>query len=225
VGSVIIDWANFLPALFLLLTPVAVLQGPRVRLREIDRPWDRHWPQIRSLWLHYFDFARGAAGAWLLLDTVTVAPGAHGLARHAAVLVPAAIRVLASLLQTCFCKEPGAFNAPFAFLTGLLIVGPPPIVLAVSMVLVLTFTLGARSPASYFPLLAVVFPAAGTFFEGKEALLNFLPGSCAALLPWMCSLLFHRDLAVSYRSTRTTRTEPPFSPSAQKSQARVENSR
>jgi hypothetical protein len=46
--------------------------------------------------------------------------------------------------------------------------------------------------------------------------INFLPGTCAALLPWMWSMLFHRELVVPYRSPRAARTEPPFPGTAEK---------
>src|SRR3954469_1522107 len=93
-ASLQIDWVRFIPAVILLLTPVAVFHGSRVRFREIDRDWEGHWPQIGRLWLHYFDFLRAAGGTWLLLGALTSADSAHGLARQAPLLLQGSIRIL-----------------------------------------------------------------------------------------------------------------------------------
>ncbi len=215
-GYLIIDWARFVPAVVLLLTPIAILQGPAVHFRDIDRDWDRHWPQIRSLWQHYFDFARAALGTWLLLAALAPVANAHGIARYAPLLVQGGLRILAVFLQTLVCRERDSINAPFAFLTGLLIAGASPLVAVIVLSLTVAFTTGARAPAAFFPLLAVMCPAVGLLFGGTALMINSLPGSCVALLPWLWSLLFHRELVVAYRSSHLVRTEPPLARPASK---------
>src|SRR4051812_40343707 len=110
----VIDWLKFLPALVLLLTPVGIFHGAKIRLRPISRGWDQHWAQIVTLSLHAIDLARAALGSWLLIGSLTAAPGAHGLAIQAPIILQGVIRVLAVLLQTIVCKEPDSANAPFA---------------------------------------------------------------------------------------------------------------
>ena len=101
----IIDWWKFIPALILLLTPIRLFHGSRVHFREIDRDWDRHWPQILSLWQHYFDFIRAALGTWLLLAALQDVPQARGLAHYAVLLTQGSIRIFAVILQTVRIKH------------------------------------------------------------------------------------------------------------------------
>jgi hypothetical protein len=215
-ASLHIDWVRFIPALILLLTPVAVFHGSRVRFREIDRDWSGHRRQIARLWLHYFDFLRAAAGTWLLLAALTSAPDAHGMARQAPLLLQGSIRLLAIVLQTVVCKERDYANAPFAFVTGLLITGASPLVATIALALAIPLTLGSRTPIAFFPLLAVTFAAASPLFGGKTLFIKILPGAMGALVPWLWSLLFHRELVIAYRAHRSTRTTPSIPPTAEK---------
>jgi hypothetical protein len=207
---VTIEWMKFAPALALLLTPVALLEGPRVHFREIDRDWDQHWPQITSLWLHYFDFARAALGTWLLLDSLHAIPNAHGLAKHAPLLIQGSIRVLAVFLQTVWCRESGSINAPFAFVAGLLITGVSPLVATIALALAIPLAAGSRTPVAFFPILAIAFLGVGFVFGGKGLILKIAAGACAPFVPWLWSMLFHRSLVIPYRSKRAERTNPPI---------------
>src|SRR5438876_5032239 len=108
----VIDWLRFLPALVLLLTPIGIFHGAKFRLRPVSRGWDhRHWAQVSTVSFHVVDLARAALGSWLLIRSLTAAPGAHGLAVQAPMILQGAVRVLAVLLQTVICKEPDSANA------------------------------------------------------------------------------------------------------------------
>jgi hypothetical protein len=207
---VTIDWLKFLPAVVLLWTPVAVLEGPRVHFREIDRDWDRHWTQIMSLWIHYFDFARAALGTWLLLASLQAIPSASGLAKYAPLLIQGSIRVFAVFLQTVWCRERDSINAPFAFVAGLLITGVSPLVATIALALAIPLAAGARSPVSFFPLLAVAFFGAGFVFGGKGLILKIAAGACAPVIPWLWAMLFNRSLVIPYRSNNSERSNSPF---------------
>src|SRR2546423_2539375 len=96
--AMLIDWIHLGGALVLLLTPVALFQGDRVRFRAIDRSWAQHWPKILALGLHSIDFLRAALGAWMLSGAISADPGRTGLAHLAPILVPGTIQLTAALL-------------------------------------------------------------------------------------------------------------------------------
>jgi hypothetical protein len=206
---VTIDWLKFLPGLVLLLTPVAVLEGRRVHFRDIDRDWDRHWPQILSLWLHYFDFARAALGTWLLIDSLNPIPNAAGIARYAPLVLQGSIRLVAVFVQTVWCREPDSANAPFAFVTGMLVAGVSPLAATIALALAITMAAGSRTPVAFFPVLSVAFLGVGFWFGGKSLVTKISPGGFAPLIPWLWPLLFHRTLVVPYRAKGGGRSNPP----------------
>jgi len=206
----VVEWWKFFAALVLLLTPVALLEGPRVHFRDIDRDWDRHWTQILSLWLHYFDFARAAIGTWLLLSALHPVVPAHGLARYAPLLLQGSIRVLAVFLQTVWCREEDSVNAPFAFVTGLILTGVSPLAATIALALAIPLAAGARSPVAFFPLLSIVFTGASFLFGGKGLFVQSIVGAAAPFVPWLWSLLFRRSLVIPYLSRQAMRTTPPL---------------
>src|SRR4051812_27241943 len=104
-GSVLVNWSKLIPALLLLLTPVAILHGRHVRHRAVVRSWEGYWSRVVLLWSHPFDFARSALGGWWLAEALRV-PDAHGVMRYTPFFVHAAVLMAASALQTLVCKEP-----------------------------------------------------------------------------------------------------------------------
>ncbi|MDP3178917.1 MAG: hypothetical protein Q8M76_13505, partial [Spirochaetaceae bacterium] len=122
----IIDWLKFAPALFLLLLPIGVFHGKKVRFRPIARDWADHWSKILTLGLHWIDLSRAALGGWLLVESLSLSPGAAGIMRYSVLVTLGAVMILAVALQTFVCKERDSANAPFMFVTGLLVGVYPP---------------------------------------------------------------------------------------------------
>lgn len=208
---VLITWWQFICALLLLLTPVALLEGRRVHFREIDRDWDRHWGQITSLWIHYFDFARAALGTWLLMESLHPVDNPHGLAKYAPILIHGGVQVIAIFVQSVWCKSPDSVNAPFAFVAGALLGGVSPLAGTVALALAIPLSAGSRTPAAFFPVVMIVFLAAAFLFGGKGMIIKVALAAVAPLIPWLWSLLFHRSLVLPYLSAhRTGRTTPPL---------------
>lgn len=200
----IIDWLKLVPALLLLLTPIGLFHGKKIRVRPIDRDWDTHWPQIAGLGLHWIDLGRAVLGAWLLLDALSLPPGTRGVMRYAPIAAQGAVLVFSSCLQCFVCKERDSAHAPFMFVTGLLLGFYPPTVAGFAILLALTATAGARAPWIYFPLLAVLVAVLGYLFLGQGALIRLGAGGAAVALPWLLSLMFRQTLVLSYRTRRSS---------------------
>jgi hypothetical protein len=206
-----IDWLKFAPALVLLLVPIAVFHGPRVRYRLAGRDWDRHWPQVLTLGLHAIDLGRAALGAWLLAEALLPDPAARGLLqREAVLLTDATVLTLAAVLQTVVCKEPDSFHAPFAFVTGLALGFFPPAVAGFAVVFALVITAGVRVPDIFFLLLALSLYGAGFLFGGRAMLIKVTVAAVPIFLPWLCSVLFSRPLVVSYQSRHARDSRSPM---------------
>jgi hypothetical protein len=139
-------------------------------------------------------------GSWLLISSLTTLPDAHGFAARAPWLIQGVIRIVGILLQTVVCKERDGANAPFAFAAGLLIGGHAPLSAIFAIVLATTLAAGMRSPVVFFPVLAVCFAATAFLFGKKVQFVNSIWGAVAVSLPWLWSLLFSRELLISYRA-------------------------
>ncbi len=200
----IIDWLKLVPALLLLLTPISLFHGKKIRVRPIERDWDTHWPQIAGLGLHWIDLGRAMLGAWLLLDAISLPPGARGAMRYAPIAVQGALLVFSSCLQSLVCKERDSALAPFMFVTGLVLGFYSPTVAGFSILLALTAAAGSRTPWVYFPLLAVLVAGLGFLFVGKGALVGLAAGGAAVALPWLLTLMFRQTLVLSYRARRSS---------------------
>lgn len=205
----IIDWPRLLVALALLLVPIAVFHGEKVRYRALMRDWDGYWLRTLSLGLHTIDLCRALLGVWLLSEALRRAPEAKEFMKYAAAAAQGAILCLATVLQAVVCKEPETAHAPFAFVTGLVLGFAPPTVAGFSLVLAGALALGSNSPTGFFPLLAMGVIGAGALFEGKKLLLNGGVLGAAILLPWLYTLLFPRHFVCSYRARKKTEAPPP----------------
>lgn len=209
----IIDWFKFAPALFILLLPIGLFHGKKIRFSPVSRDWDGHWFLILTLGLHWIDLGRAILGGWLLVESLSLSPGTAGFMRYSVLLLQGAVLLTAVGLQTIVCKERDSAHAPFMFVTGLLFGLYPPVIAGFPILLAVTVTAGSRTPAAYFPILAVLLIGGGFLFDGKKSLIKLAIGFCAVLLPWLWSILFSRDLVLTYRARRhRTDTESPLPP-------------
>ena len=197
-----IDWLMFVPALLLLLTPGDLFNGGKARYRDVTRDWDGYWLRTLAHALHTADLIRAALGTWLLLNSLHGAVNPHGFAKYEVLLTQGGIRIFAVFIQTIVCREPEAANAPFAFVVGLLLGGSSPVVAAFAIALALPVALGTRSAIAFFPVVALAHLGIGFWFQGKGAVLRLCFGAVAAMIPFLWSLMFRRDLVVAYRAKR-----------------------
>ena len=196
-----IDWSRFLPALVLLLPPIALFHGPRVRYRALPQDWGSYWIPTLRLGLHSIDVLRAMLGAWCLLESFSAAPGASKF------LPPTAAAVVmgcAMLLQTFFCREPHAVHAPFAFAAGLIIGYLPVASGGFSLVIAAVVAAGTRSPISFFPVLSLAVVVTGVLFNQLALSLGTAAAAAAVGLPWLIVLLFPRYWVATHARKRTT---------------------
>jgi hypothetical protein len=198
----LIDWLRFAVALGLLLTPIAVFHGRKVRYRPIVRDWDDHWQQILTLGLQWIDAGRATLGGWLLVEALAPDPAARGLLRYSVLFTQGGVMSMAVLLQTFFCKEPDSAHAPFTFVSGLLLGVYPPAIAGLPLLFAITVAAGSRTPVAFFPTLSVALFGLGFLFGGKGMIVKLALGVSAVMLPWLCSMMFSRDLVISYRAKR-----------------------
>jgi hypothetical protein len=204
----LIDWFKLIAALILLLTPIGLFHGKKVRYRPIAHDWQRHWPRVLGLGLHLIDFLRAALGAWLLSEALTREPGAQGMLRFADALTQGGVLMVATILQAVVCKERDAAHAPFAFVAGLVLGFLPPAIALFGLLLAIAITAGSRRPAAFFPLLAVSVAAMGFLFTRQKLLLQLVAVACAVTLPWLLTLLFPQELVLSYVTKRAPEAVP-----------------
>lgn len=207
----LIDWSRFLPALVLLLTPIALFHGPRVRYRALPQDWRSYWVPTLRLGLHTIDLLRALLGAWYLLAALTAAPGAAGFAKHAPLAVGGGILVIATLVQALVCKESHALNAPYAFVAGLTLGFVPPAVGCFGLLIALVIAFGTRSPAAFFPMLSLAVIGMGFLFTNLKVPPHVWFVAAAAAGPWFFALLFPRTWVVTHaqkRSNRDTHAAP-----------------
>jgi hypothetical protein len=198
----LIDWSKFLPALLLLLTPIALFHGKRVRHRALPQDWSAHWGRTFALGLHTIDFGRALLGAWYLTVALTARPGAGELARLYPLLAGAGVLAGAVVLQTFVCREPYSAHAPFAFVSGLVLGFLPIPVAAFALLLAIVTTYGTRAATAYFPVLGFATLASGLLFDPKKLFLPVLATAIVLILPWLLVLLFPRQWVVTHALKR-----------------------
>ena len=193
-----IDWITFLPAVVLLLTPGDLFNSGKIRYRDVSRDWGRSLAHG----LHSIDFARAALGTWLLLESLHGAVNPRGLQKYEVLFLQGGIRILAVLLQTVVCREEHSVNAPFTFVTGLLLGDVAPLVALFALAVALPVALGSRSAAAYFPVIARPYLGVGVWFKGKPAMLGLIFSAFAVFLPLLWALMFRREFVSTYRAKR-----------------------
>ena len=200
----LIDWTKFLPALVLLLTPMALFHGRRVRHRALPQDWQHYWGRTFSLGLHSIDLGRAILGAWNLADALTLKPDVSGFAQHAPLMVQVSVLIVACILQTFICREPGSAHAPFAFVSGIVLGFLPPTIAGFSLLLALVAALGTRAPTAFFPLLALALLAMEFVLDQSRILPSVAGLAFALTFPWVLVLLFPRQWVVTVAPKRTT---------------------
>jgi succinate dehydrogenase hydrophobic anchor subunit len=199
----IVDWLQFAGAIVLLLTPGSLFyRSKKVRYREISRDWEDHWVRILSHGLHAIDLVRAALGTWLLIESLQAPTDAKGFLRYLPLFLQGTIRIGAVLLQTIIHKHPDQVNAPFTFVIGTLLGGISPLVAMFACALAIPIAMGARAPGAFFVLLGVAHLGIGFWFKGRGAMLSLAFGAAAAMLPFLWSILFHREMMIAYRAKR-----------------------
>lgn len=197
----IIHWFQLVSATLLLLVPIGLFHGPKVRYRAIRRTWKGYWGRMFTLGLNPIDLGRAALGAWLILQALDADPAALLPAWRLPAL-QSAIVLAAVVLQLLVCKEPKSLNACYPFLIGL-IFGLLPFPAASFAVLgALVLAIGARMPMAFFPLLAGLSLLFGLLFGDKTLSAVLVVGAVAAVIPWLSSMLFSRALVITYRAKR-----------------------
>ena len=146
----IVHWATFLPALALLLIPITLFHGPKVRYRGISHDWRNIWPQAFGLGLHAIDFCRAILGAWLLLESLTKGH-ATGFMRYGMPITFAAVLLTAVISQMTFRAKLDTMHAPFAFIAGLVFGFYPTEIAAYTLLLAVVTALGDQDACRFFP--------------------------------------------------------------------------
>ena len=198
------NWLFFISALVLLLTPMGVFHGAKVRYRSIQQDWDEHWRQMLTLGQHSIDLARSALGGWLLVQSLALTVGSK-IPWWEPLAIQACIVLVAVALQTRICKEERALNAPFAFLSGLVFGLYAPHIAGFSLLFAIVTAAGSRTASVFFPVLAVALLGLGTFFSGLKLTNDIIYGAVVIVLPWLWSLLFSRALVITYRARRPSK--------------------
>lgn len=197
----IIHWFQLISAAVLLLIPIGLFHGPKVRYRAIRRAWKGYWGRMLSLGLNPIDLGRATLGSWLLLQALESNSRAH-LPAWGLPALQSGIVLVAVVLQMLVCKEPKSLNACYPFLIGL-IFGLNPLPVASFAVLgALVLAGGARMPMAFFPVLGILSFVFGLLFGDKTLNTVLVVGTVAALIPWLSSMLFSRALVITYRAKR-----------------------
>jgi hypothetical protein len=200
----VINWFKLIAALALILTPMGIFHGTKVRLRAVARDWTGYWGQTFTLGLHWIDLGRAALGGLILLEAIILQPGASSVYRYGVPLLHATVAGLGVLLQTFVCKERDHAHAPLAFVTGLAFGLFSPVVAGFSILLALIASSGIRAPLVYFPILGLALPGLAFLFDGRKTLLPSAAIGAVVVLPWLLTLMFPRDLVISYRARRVS---------------------
>src|SRR5690242_19189195 len=160
-----IDWLKLVPAILLLIIPLGLFHGRKVRFRSLPSGFDSYWSRVFALGSHTVDLLRAALGAWLLVEAITLSPDLKGPLRFVPPGVQAVTLVVAMILQTFVCKETDAANPPYAFALGMVLGFLPPLVAGFALFVGVMAAFGVRSVGGFFPLLAIAVMAACQLFS------------------------------------------------------------
>ncbi len=195
-----VDWSLFLPAVVLLWTPVALLQGKKGRHRVLELGWHGYWPRTLFFGLHWFDLIRAAVGAGLLSAATAVDLISAGIDAHPPLLLRAGVLLVGALLQCRSRRDPKTIHAPFAYLAGLALGGLYPTVAVFSLALTLVLAIGPGLPSAFFPLLALIGAGLGFLLKSLPGLFDAVTLAPAVVAPWILTLLLGKPFSSTYRS-------------------------
>jgi hypothetical protein len=206
-----IDWFKLIAAILVLLPPIALFHGRKVRYRSVPSGFESYWSRTFALGLHTVDLCRALLGAWLLVEALSFDPEVPGSARMMVASIQAVVLLVAMLLQTFVCKEIDAANPPFAFAIGLVLGFLPPLVAGFALFVAIMAGFGLRSVGAFFPLLAMSVAGAGVLFsQFKVSLPSLAALAGATMSPWLFTLLFPRHFVIAYAAKKTeTHIESP----------------
>lgn len=198
-----IDWIRIAGALLLLLPPIALFHGKKIRYRNVDKDWDQHWRQALTLGTHVIDFARAIAGGWMLMIALGNAdqnpvPATHGVS----LIILLATIFLACALQTIIPKRQDMMHAPLFYVAGLGFGCFHVLHVSIALLLAIALTFGIRKPSLLFLVYAVSLTAILTLFFGSGYMKFAAIVSAGIVLPWVLSMMFQREFVVSYRARR-----------------------
>jgi hypothetical protein len=203
-----IHWPFLLPALLLLLTPVGIFHGSRVRYRSLPQDWRDYWGATFGLGLHTIDLLRATLGAWYLLTALAPAAGASSLAKQLSPAIGGLLLCTATVVQAVVCRERHALHAPFAFVAGITFGFLAPVVGIFAVLIAVIFARGTRSAPAFFPILALAMVGTNFLFGNFNVPPAVWYVAVAAAAPWFYALLFQRHWVVTHAAKRSSRSVP-----------------
>jgi len=195
-----INWLLFLPAVVLLWTPIALLQGKKARHRVVDIGWHGYWPRTLFFGLHWFDLIRAGVGSGLLFAATKVDLIQAGIDAHPPLLVRTGVLLVGALVQCRGHLESKTIHAPFAYIAGLALGGLVPTVAVFSLALTLVLAIGPGLPSAVFPLLALIGAGLGYLLESMTGLFDVATLAPAIVAPWLLTFLLGKPFSSTYRS-------------------------
>ena len=195
-----VNWLLLLPAVVLLWTPIALLQGKRARHRVVDIGWHGYWPRTFLFGLHWFDLVRAVLGAGLLTAATTVDLVKAGIDAHPPLLLRTGVLLLGALLQCRGHLESKTIHAPFAYIAGLTLGTLYPTVAVFSLALTLVLAVGPGLPGAFFPLLTLIGAGLGYLLESMTGLFDAATLAPAVVAPWLLTFLLGKPFSSTYRS-------------------------
>ena len=195
-----VNWLLFLPAVVLLWTPIALLQGKKARHRVVDIGWHGYWPRTFFFGLHWFDLVRATVGAALLCRATAVDLIQAGIDAHPSLLLRAGVLLVGALLQCRGHLEPKTIHAPFAYSAGLVLGGLYPTVAVFSLALTLVLAIGPGLPGACFPLVTLIGAGLGYLLESMTGLFDAATLAPALVAPWLLTFLVGTPFSSTYRS-------------------------
>jgi len=194
-----VNWLIFLPAVVLLWTPIALLQGRKVRHRVVEIGWHGYWPRTLFFRLHWLDLVRAGVGSGLLGAATAEDLISAGIDAYPPRLLRAGVLLVGALLQ-CWSREPKTIHAPFAYLAGLALGGLDPAVAVFSLALTLALAIGPGLPSAFFPLLPLIGAGLGFLLKSRTGLFDAATLAPATVAPWLLTVLLGKPFSSTYRA-------------------------
>lgn len=195
-----VNWLLLLPAVVLLWTPIALLQGKWARHRVVDLGWHGYWPRTLFFGLHWFDLVRATVGAGLLTAGTAVELTPTGIASLPPLLLRAGVLLGGALLQCHGQREQKSIHAPFAYIAGLTLGSLFPTVAVFSLALTLVLAIGPGLPGAFFSLLPLIGAGLGYLLESMTGLFAAVALAPAVVAPWLLTFLLRKPFSSTYRS-------------------------
>ena len=195
-----INWAQFAPALLLLLYPADWLLSARAELCSFDclfglgrRNWARSWWWRAALLI---DPLRGFAGAWLAVQALDLHATSWTMTPKAEFTVLVVLVSLAVLCQTFTRRDHGVLLAPIGFVGGAALALVPGFTPYFCLALALLAMAGFRQFYAFFAAGLCALPALGFLLAAAPAKVG---AACPLfLLPLLAGMLSHSALELPW---------------------------